>query len=709
MPVPFDDLNAERTRSSAIAWLRFVEERGGSGIRAALFQTSAEGEPLDFCFSRMERHESAGQSGTVEPTVSSLAKSLFGAAASSPVLIVALADEVPEGAFLDEIRVGVPLCRVTTAGFRIDAESEHGDSTNGHFQLLWDAKHRGEESAASRLLGEILGRADPVEAFDRAAKGLDEAFDDERIQAMTALPGLATVISLSSLPERPEYPVNRSSRDDETVQEPRPAYRSGLTLAERLWAVLAAPREQRQDGRLKWPGELMPFQQEGVRALLDNCQLLLADDMGLGKTLQAIAALRILHARREVRSCLVAAPAGLLDQWRREFEKWAPELSAIIIRGATSDRSWQWGAERDVTLVSYDTLRSDFGGDAPSPMHRKTWDVVVADEAQRIKNRNDTSDTLKALQRTRSWALTGTPIENHEEELASILEFVDYDGARPPRRYRPGVELLRRHRELQLRRKKNDVLEDLPPKQATKVTIGLNPRQRNSYDKAEQDGIVYLKSLGTEVGVRHVLELITRLKQICNADPKTGESSKLDDIKDRLEQLEDQGHKALLFSQYVSDTSGVAAAANYLNDFDPLTITGDMPQQERTDTIERFKVRGEHKVLIMSLRAGGLGLNLQEASYVFHLDRWWNPAVERQAEDRSHRIGQTVKVNVIKYSCSNTIEERIDEILERKQKLFDELIDDVSLDLSVQMSSEELFGLFGLERMVGSGRGRESR
>ena len=451
----------------------------------------------------------------------------------------------------------------------------------------------------------------------------------------------------------------------------------------------------------------MPFQREGVRALLDNCQLLLADDMGLGKTLQAVAALRILRARREVQSCLVAAPAGLLDQWRREIEKWAPELSAIIIRGSTSDRSWQWAAKRDVTLVSYDTLRSDFSGNAQSPVRRKTWDVVVADEAQRIKNRNDTSDTLKGLQRTRSWALTGTPIENHEEELASILEFVDHDVSKPTKRYRPGAELLQRHSELQLRRKKSDVLEDLPPKQITKVTIDLNPRQRNSYHKAEQDGIVYLKSLGAEVGVRHVLELITRLKQICNADPKTGESSKLDDIKDRLEQLADQGHKALLFSQYVSDTSGVAAAANYLRDFTPLTVTGDMPQQERTDVIERFKARDEHKVLILSLRAGGLGLNLQEASYVFHLDRWWNPAVERQAEDRSHRIGQTVKVNVIKYSCSETIEERIDDILERKQHLFDELIDDVSLDLSVQMSREELFALFGLERAGASGRERK--
>jgi non-specific serine/threonine protein kinase len=129
-----------------------------------------------------------------------------------------------------------------------------------------------------------------------------------------------------------------------------------------------------------------------------------------------------------------------------------------------------------------------------------------------------------------------------------------------------------------------------------------------------------------------------------------------------------------------------------------LVITGDVPLQDRPSIIERFKRDAQHKALIISLRAGGLGLNLQEASYVFHLDRWWNPAVERQAEDRSHRMGQTAKVNVIKYSCTDTIEERIDAILARKQDLFDRLVDDVSMDLSSRFSREELFGLFGLER-----------
>ena len=472
-----------------------------------------------------------------------------------------------------------------------------------------------------------------------------------------------------------------------------------LDLARRLRRVLSPPgTESPSLDSLEWPGSLMPFQEDGVRALIASDRLLLADDMGLGKTLQVIAALRILKHRGDIRFALVAAPASLLDQWRGELRKWAPELSAIIIRGSASDRAWQWQAETDVTLVSYETLRSDFDGNTHAPLRRKVWGVVVADEAQRIKNRNDTSSSIKSLNRVRSWALTGTPIENHEEELASILEFVDHDGEGQTKRYQPGPELLSRHRELQLRRKKGEVLDDLPEKQVTLLPIELHTAQRASYNKAEQEGVVYLRSLGRDITIQHVLELITRLKQICNADPTNGESSKLDDIRERLELLVGQGHKALVFSQYTSDTAGVAAAAGRLREFNPLVITGGVPLQDRPSVIERFKRDAQHKALIISLRAGGLGLNLQEASYVFHLDRWWNPAVERQAEDRSHRMGQTAKVNVIKYSCTDTIEERIDVILARKQDLFDRLVDDVSLDLSSRFSREELFGLFGLER-----------
>ncbi|MGH2467678.1 MAG: restriction endonuclease, partial [Candidatus Limnocylindrales bacterium] len=189
---------------------------------------------------------------------------------------------------------------------------------------------------------------------------------------------------------------------------------------------------------------------------------------------------------------------------------------------------------------------------------------------------------------------------------------------------------------------------------------------------------------------------ILRLKQICNFDPSSGESAKLADVSERLAILSDEGHRALLFSQFTDETFGVAAIARELEAFRPLTFTGDMSGPARDETIRKFKESPQHRALILSLKAGGVGLNLQEASYVFHVDRWWNPAVERQAEDRSHRMGQLVPVTVFKYTCEGTIEERIRTILAGKQQLFDEVIDDVSLDVASRLTSEELFGLFGL-------------
>lgn len=414
------------------------------------------------------------------------------------------------------------------------------------------------------------------------------------------------------------------------------------------------------------------------------------------RRLQAVVAFRILRAKGDAGRCLVIAPASVLEHWRREFGKWAPEVRTLQVRGAANDRDWQWRADIDAFLVSYDTLRIDLR--RSEFVRRRTWDVVIADEAQRIKNRNVTSFAIKGVLRSRSWALTGTPLENREAELASVIECVDDDLPGYPTRQVPGPALRAVHRELQLRRKKADVLEQLPPKQVTKLGIDLTPGQRESYERAERKGIVFLKSLGKDVRITHVLALITRLKQICNADPESGDSSKLDDIRDRMEQLVAEGHKALVFSQFTDATFGVAAVERHLRQFNPLCITGTTAQEDRAGVVDRFKSDRACPVLVLSLRVGSLGLNLQEASYVFHLDRWWNPAVERQAEDRSHRHGQTVKVNVVKYSCVGTIEDRIDEILEEKQLLFDEIVDDVSIDVSARLSLEELLSLFNLQR-----------
>ena len=496
--------------------------------------------------------------------------------------------------------------------------------------------------------------------------------------------------------------TRRRSTAADRESTPNRAPRKGA-LSERLRLILAPPVNRLLPGLnslLTWPDKLMPFQSDGALALIGSERLLLADDMGLGKTVQAIVALRTLFLRRAIGSALVVAPANILDQWRQELLKWAPDLRAIIIRGTQEERGWQWRAEVHVALVSYETLRSDCAGGPNSPPLRKTWDVLVADEAQRIKNRNATSEAVKGVKRRRSWALTGTPLENSEEELASIVEFVDHGDFVSQTRYSPGLDLRLRHRELQLRRKKTEVLQDLPPKLTRKLGISLLPRQKESYNRAEREGIIHLRELGADVRVEHVLELISRLKQICNFDPKTRQSSKSEDIRQRIELLSEQGNRALVFSQYTSADFGVEAMAETLKEFSPLCFTGALTTEERRETIRRFRSDEGHKVLIVSLRAGGLGLNLQEASYVFHLDRWWNPAMERQAEDRSHRYGQTMPVHVFKYSCIDTIEERIDQILEQKQELFDDLVDDVSIDLGASLSADQLFGLFGLERPV---------
>ena len=444
-----------------------------------------------------------------------------------------------------------------------------------------------------------------------------------------------------------------------------------------------------------WLERLFPFQVEGANALIARKAVLLADDMGLGKTIQAIAALRALKATGQLQSAVVVVPAGLIAQWRLQFYEWAPELAFSTVRGPQTDRAWQWRTKADVYIVSYETLRSDFSLNPHAPV-AKEWSVVILDEAQRIKNRDgDAAQVCKQLNRLRSWALTGTPLENGLDDTASILEFVQSSPS-GTRADSSANDIRTALAEVQVRRRKADVLPQLPPKMSITVPLDLLPAQRRAYDRAEREGIVVLRDLGAKITITHVFELILRLKQVCNFCPETGASAKLDDLRERLETIAAGGNKALVFSQFVDAPFGVSHLADKLSAFEPLQYHGGMDLYERDAAVTRFKRDPRHAALILSLRAGGTGLNLQEASYVFHFDRWWNPATGRQAEDRSHRMGQKHPVTVYSYVCAGTIEERIEQILREKQQLFDDVIDGgLGVD-SAALSAAEVFGLFGL-------------
>ena len=442
---------------------------------------------------------------------------------------------------------------------------------------------------------------------------------------------------------------------------------------------------------LAWPGSLFPYQLAGVERLLGASALLLADEMGLGKTIQAIAALRILRLRGVVKNVLIVAPSGLVFQWRQQLRLWAPELRLSTVVGNSNERGVAWRASADVYIVGYESLRSDIWLKAPGAPGTRSWDVAVLDEAQRIKTAgSELSLAVKRLKYARGWALTGTPLENTLDDLISILDFV------APGRFDPSAMLVGLRRllsEVQLRRRRRDVLHDLPPKLQSTVRVDLGQKQRTAYRRALEEGIVRLDARGRELRITHVLELILRLKQICNFCPETGESAKLADVRERMTAVVDSGEKALLFSQFVEEPFGILRLKREFKRYSPLVITGDIDQETRNTRLADFERDPTRPLLLLSLKAGGVGLNLTSASYVFHFDRWWNPAVEFQAEDRAHRIGQTRAVHVYAYVCRDTIEERIEEVLTDKRALFDNVIDGFDAGILRRLDIDTLLGI----------------
>ena len=464
-----------------------------------------------------------------------------------------------------------------------------------------------------------------------------------------------------------------------------------VKIDDRLFYLLQPPLESLLSGAsLRMPYQPFPYQLSGISFLFGRHAAILADEMGLGKTMQAITTIRLLLHAGQIRSVLLICPKPLVTNWRREFGSWAPEIPFCVIEGNRARRQWQWNL-RDVPVKvsNYEALLRDRDQVEDGQQH---FDLMVIDEAQRIKNPASSShQVVCSVSRTRSWALTGTPIENSPDDLVGVFEFLSsgyLSSGMTPRRLRAAT------RDYIVRRTKKEVLTELPPKLNRDAHLEMTSDQRISYQRAEDEGVVQLKDLGQSLTIQHVFELVLRLKQICNFDPATGRSAKLDRLEADLEEVAASGKKAIVFSQWVNTLTELRTR---LARFGPVEYHGRVPSKNRDAVLAQLRKDPGTHVVLMSYGAGSVGLNLQFCEYVFLFDRWWNPAVEDQAINRAHRIGSNGPVTITRFLTLGSIEERIDEILLQKRQLFEAVLGDSRMPGSAGLSQADLFGLFDLQ------------
>ncbi len=472
-------------------------------------------------------------------------------------------------------------------------------------------------------------------------------------------------------------------------------------------------------------GTLRPYQEVGVRWLhllsrlgLGAC---LADDMGLGKTIQVLALLLVRRKGEAQRiPNLLVAPASLLANWAAEIERFAPSLTALVAHPSAMPAD-ELESIAQAELDATDLVITSYGSLLRIPWLRSTaWDLAVLDEAQAIKNPEaKQTRAAKSLSARARIALTGTPIENRLGDLWSIFDFVNPGllgsareftryakrlASHPGSPYGPLRDLVRPYI---LRRLKTDkaVISDLPDKTEVKAYCPLSRKQAALYQQA-------VKELGDQLedaeGIRRrglVLAFLMRFKQICNhpsqwlGDGAWGEedSGKWARLRELAEVVAAKQEKALVFTQFREVTAPLAAFLGGVFGRPGLVLHGGTAVRKRKELVQRFQDDETVPFFVLSLKAGGSGLNLTAASHVVHFDRWWNPAVENQATDRAFRIGQTKNVLVHKFVCKGTVEEKIDQLIESKKQLSQDLLKGgAELDLT-ELGDEELLALVALD------------
>jgi non-specific serine/threonine protein kinase len=473
-------------------------------------------------------------------------------------------------------------------------------------------------------------------------------------------------------------------------------------------------------------GTLRPYQQVGVRWLhlltrlgLGAC---LADDMGLGKTIQVLALLLLLkrETRGKPKPSLLVAPASLLANWASEIERFAPGLKALVVH-PSADGFKALGPDRlsgvDLAITTYGSLlRTGWIAEVP-------WRLVVLDEAQAIKNPvAKQTRAVKSLKPEARVALTGTPVENRLGDLWSLFDFINpgllgsaKDFTRfskslaesPHASYGPLRELVKPYI---LRRLKTDktVISDLPDKTEIKAFCPLTRSQAALYEQAVEDLAEQLGETKRAHGIARkglVLSFLMRFKQICNHPSQwlgdgawnEADSGKWGRLREIAEVVAARQEKMLVFTQFREITGPLTGFLGSVFERPGLVLHGETGVKGRGDLVRRFQEDESVGFFVLSLKAGGTGLNLTAASHVVHFDRWWNPAVENQATDRAFRIGQTRNVLVHKFVCRGTVEEKIDELIESKRQLSRELLEGGGDLLLTELNDDELLKLVALD------------
>lgn len=510
---------------------------------------------------------------------------------------------------------------------------------------------------------------------------------------------------LSKTKVRKAYKREKTTRSEHIIQQ---------SLWDLIYPILLPPLDYNFSEQFELYSDLYPFQKDGITFLYSRESALLADQMGTGKTVQSIITLRILFRKNIIKNCLIICPLAVLgsahlstitgksEGWDGHLFNWAPELSVTVVRGSKEVKECDWSCPAHVYITTYDTLRGDIQNGLLKEEMFDSFDCIILDEAQYIKNRNaGRSRAIKKIKAKLRWALTGTPIENKIDDVISIFSYIKPGLFKTNLSYDP-FEVRKTISPFFLRRLKKDVLHDLPDKIRQEEWLELDGNQKEAYNAVLLTGRSQLEEevkTGSEFRIkRHIISLLQELKQICNFAPNCPTSPKTDKLLELIEIISENNEKVVIFSQYRKH--GIDKLEEFLNRkrIKFVSLKGGQTDKERNRVIHDFRSDEDIHVFLASVKAAGTGITLTEASYVIHFDHWWNPAVMWQAEDRTHRPGQTKNVNVISFWMEDTIEEKIKLKLHEKGLLIENVIDSLATrEIEKMISTQEWLEMFGVK------------